>query len=221
MPTTREPTDFVRLEQLVTSERMAPYLAATHGDLRHAFELYDWNVEASAAVLAVVARVEVVLRNALDRRLRGWATKFGLADWVDDPPLDDRGRRDVVEARRRVSQGGRTPTHGHIVAELNLGFWRYLISKKYFTALWIPDLADAFPFAPANMRVRRAAVEHDAQGVLFLRNRAAHHEPIHRRDLIDDLHRALRLAAAVDPVAEKWVRSRERITEIAAQRPTY
>lgn len=181
--------------------------------------MYDWNVEASAAVLAVVARVEVVLRNALDRQMQVWAAGRGFAEWVHDPPLDDRGRQDVAEAIRRASAGGRVPTHGHIVAELSFGFWRFLTSQRYLTALWIPHLGAAFPHANGHMRQRRTAVEHDARGIHFLRNRAAHHEPIHQRDLHRDLERMLHLLGAIDGNAQRWVRLRERITEIAGQRP--
>lgn len=208
-----------RLEQLVTPERLTPYLAATHKDLRRAIELYDWNVEASAAVLAVAARVEVILRNALDQQMQMWGATHGFADWMDGAPLDQRGLRDIQEARRRTARYGASATHGHRVAELSLGFWRYLCGRKYLASLWAPHLGAAFPFAVGNARVVRAQVESDAQQLLFLRNRAAHHEPIHRRDLVADLNQVLRLATAIDPVAEQWVRSRERITEMVAQRP--
>ena len=110
-------------------------------------------------------------------------------------------------------------THGHVVAELNLGFWRYRASRKYLTTLWVVHLSEAFPHLDQDPQSKRVRIESDAQQLLFLRNRAAHHEPIHRRNLVVDLERALRLVATIDPVAEQWVRSCERITEVVAQRP--
>lgn len=222
MPTPSDDgNDCIQLEQLVTPQRLAPYLAFARQDLKLAFELYDWNVEVSAAVLAVAARVEIILRNTLDRQMQAWGTAHGFVDWMDGAPLDRRGLQDIQEARRRTSRYGANATHGHRVAELSLGFWRYLCGKRYLASLWAPHLVQAFPFATGNARVIRAQVESDVQQLLFLRNRAAHHEPIHWRDLISDLAQVLRLVAAIDPVAEQWVRNRERITEIVAQRPMH
>lgn len=212
--------DYEALQRLVTPERLTSYVESTDGDIRRAFALYDWNIEVSAAVLSTAAMVEVVLRNALDRQMAAWARSRGLADWLDAPPLDARGLADVSQALSRASRGRRRPvTHGHIVAELNLGFWRYLTSRKYLTTLWVVHLSEAFPHIDQDPLSKRVRVESDAQQLLFLRNRAAHHEPIHRRNLVADLNRALRLVAAIDPVAEQWVRARERVTEIASQRP--
>ena len=220
MPTSRSGgTDYTRLEKLVTSQRLAPYLAVAHQDLKLAFELYDWNVEVSAAVLEVAARVEVILRNTLDRQMQAWGAAHGFADWMDGAPLDRRGLQDIQEARRRTSRYGAKATHGHRVAELNLGFWRYLCGKKYLASLWAPHLVHAFPFATGSARVIRSQVESDAQQLLFLRNRAAHHEPIHWRDFTADLVQVLRLVAAIDPDAHEWVKRTERITEVVSRRP--
>ena len=35
-----------------------------------------------------------------------------------------------------------------MIAELSLGFWRYLVESRYFTALWVPATHAAFPTAP-------------------------------------------------------------------------
>ena|SRR6266545_1655151 len=56
----------------LTVERSGSYLAATGQDLERAFQLYEWNIRASAGVLTTTAMVEVVVRNALDEQLRGW-----------------------------------------------------------------------------------------------------------------------------------------------------
>lgn len=211
--------DYLRLRDLITAERLGSYLTWGRGDLDRAFELYEWNMEASAASLSVAAMVEVIIRNALDRELTAWSAVRRTGEWLNLVPLDQRGRDDIMKAQARAARGGRAVKHGHVVAELSLGFWRYLMSRKYLTSLWIPALGQAFVHAPGDQRTKQRQLESDAQQVLFLRNRAAHHEPIHRRNLSGDLHRALRLVAAVDPVAETWVRARERLSTVIAQRP--
>ncbi|NNG34925.1 hypothetical protein [Nakamurella aerolata] len=211
--------DYTLLQDLITTERLSSYFKWAGGDLDRAFELYEWNMEASAAALSVAAMVEVIVRNALDRELTAWAAKRQLGDWLAAVPLDPRGREDIVKARARAARGGRQVKHGHVVAELSLGFWRFLLASKYLTSLWIPALGRAFPFAAGDERTKRRQMESHAQQILYLRNRAAHHEPIHRRDLAADMRRALRLVGAVDATAESWVRSRERLTTVIAERP--
>jgi hypothetical protein len=76
------------------------------------------------------------------------------------------------------------------------GFWRFLCAKDYLTSLWVPVLAAAFPNHPAgDVRTIRTDVEDHMQKLHFLRNRIAHHEPIHRRNLADDANAVDDLAA--------------------------
>lgn len=211
--------DYTLLQDLITTERLGSYLKWAGGDLNRAFELYEWNMEASAAALSVAAMVEVIVRNALDRELTAWASARQLGDWLAAVPLDQRGSEDILKARARAARGGRQVHHGRVVAELSLGFWRFLLANKYLTSLWIPALGKAFPFAAGDERTKRRQIESHAQQILYLRNRAAHHEPIHRRDLSADVRSAIRLVAAVDSTAENWLRTRERLTTMIAQRP--
>lgn len=213
------PVDYERLRELLSAERLGSYLTASDGELEQAFALYEWNIEAAAAALSLTAMVEVVVRNALDSQMTSWAAGRPTADWLATAPLDGRGRADILKAKERAARGGRQVTHGHIVAELNLGFWRYLVSRRYYASLWVPNLRHAFPRtdAPANQHRRR--VESDLEQLLYLRNRAAHHEPIHRRDLMADLERAIALLACIDPEAARWCRQRETVSAVALRRP--
>lgn len=86
---------------------------------------------------------------------------------------------------------------GKVIAELPVGFWRFLVESRYFTTLWIPANHAAFPGGPADARDRQRAVAGRLQQLTFVRNRAAHHEPIHKRDLIKDLRSATDLAGGV------------------------
>lgn len=205
---------------LITAERLSSYLAATHGDLDRALKLYDWNTQASAAVLATSAMVEVIVRNALDVSLRQWADRRrGGAQWLDAAPLDAQGMADVVKARERATRRGRDPeVHGKVVAELSFGFWRYLTASRYLTALWIPGAHAAFPNGPPDLRVRREQVERRLHNLMIVRNRAAHHEPIHRRDLARDLRDAVSVVGWVHPQGAVWLRARSDLLQVAAER---
>lgn len=215
-----QPVSYESLRSLLTTERLGSYTAAAQGDLRGAFELYEWNIEVAAAAMSLTAMVEVVLRNALDREMRAWAKRRGVDDWMAAAPLDDHGRTDIAKARRRAAHG-HDPTHGHVVAELNFGFWRFLMAKRYLTALWVPAMHNAFPHAPGDARQKQTALEAHAQQLLFLRNRAAHHEPLHRRNLASDLTRALDLVGSIHPAARDWVASTQRLSALLRERPSY
>ena len=214
--------DYVALHELLTAERMGSYFAESKGDLDGAFQLYEWNMAVSAAVMHLTGMVEVVVRNALDKQLQVWAIAQRGRSWLDLAPLDGRGKADIVKAHERATGFGRFPeVHGKVVAELSLGFWRFLVAKRYLTSLWLPVLAAAFPAGPADLGERRRAVEDRLKRLMEVRNRAAHHEPIHRRDLAADVLAAVEIASWVHPAARSWVSSRSYVAALIATRPQF
>lgn len=196
---------------LISQERLRSYLAVTRTESQ-ALRLYEWNGRAAAATLQTVAMVEVIVRNALDRELNEWVNhRSSPLAWFDAVPLDSKGLADLVEARRRATRHGRLPEHhGKVIAELSFGFWRYLTASRYLTALWVPALHRAFAHGPADLRTRRRAVEHHLSDLGFVRNRAAHHEPIHQRDLAADLATAVELGTWISADAGAWIDAQAR-----------
>lgn len=212
--------DYSALSGLLTAERLGSYLSWSGGDLEEAFALYEWNMTASAAVMHTTGMVEVVVRNAMDAALQDLANRRRWASWFDSAPLDQRGRVDVRKARDRATRFGAVPeVHGKVVAELTLGFWRYLAASRYLTALWTPALFEAFPNGPADKRQRQRRVDRHLKDLHLVRNRAAHHEPIHRRDLARDLASAVEIAQWIDPVAGQWVADLSTLAEAISTKP--
>ncbi|ROR72988.1 hypothetical protein EDD31_1353 [Bogoriella caseilytica] len=209
------------LRDCLTHERLGSYLKASRNELSEAFALYEWNMEASASVLSLTSMTEVVVRNALDRELTAWAArKDADREWFDLAPLDSQGRQDLAKARDRATRRGKQPErHGKVIAELSLGFWRFLVEQRYFTSLWVPATHASFPGGPADLRARQRAVKNRLQQLTFVRNRAAHHEPIHRRDLLNDLRAAIDLAEWACPDAGAWTRATSTLAEVARKRP--
>lgn len=205
----------------VTAERLGSYLRASGGDVADAFALYEWNMRAAASVMELTSMVEVVARNALDRELRDWAHRRRAgASWLDAAPLDPQGATDIRKARDRATRRGqRAEVHGRVIAELPLGFWRYLVESRYLTALWVPATQRAFPAGPPDLRTRQRDVAFRMQQLNFIRNRAAHHEPIHARDLGKDLRFALDLAAWISPAAGGWVNATSSLLSIISSKP--
>lgn len=209
------------IRDLLTADRLRSYLASCGDDLDAALRLYDWNLAASGAVLQTTAMVEVVVRNAVDDQLVEWAARRGAGSWLAAIPLDRRGRADIDKARRRATGFGRERLdHGKVLAELSFGFWRYLMAQRYHASLWVPVLHRAFSGGEVDLRERRRRVERHLADLMLVRNRAAHHEPIHRRDLTQDLAAAVEVLAWIHPDAGAWLAEKSAIpTIIAARRP--
>ncbi|MFI5914631.1 hypothetical protein [Dactylosporangium sp. NPDC051541] len=209
--------DLVVLEQRLSPERLGPYRGARGGDLRAALALYRWNAEVSAALAATIGHVEVLLRNALHDELEAWsASAFGERRWFLDPGgvLSVEALNDIVKARARATRDGRAESAGRVVAELNLGFWRFLLARQYDRGLWVPCLHKAFA------RQRRATVYQAITVLHEARNRMAHHEPMFNRPL-DGLYRtSLQVAEWICPTSRRWIEEGSHVPAALAGRPS-
>jgi hypothetical protein len=205
------------LRRRLSPERLSPYLATVGGDLSAALDLYAWNSDLSASLFRTIGHVEIIVRNALHENLTSWsARRFGEPRWYLDPGqvLQIRALRDIRAARERAAQKPGDETPGRIVAELNVGFWRYLLAGHYDRTLWRATLHHAFPGE------RRRRVVHDAAEVLHrCRNRLAHHEPIFNKP-VEDIHfTVLALADWICPVSRTWIEQRCLTLHTLVQRP--
>jgi hypothetical protein len=209
-----------QIAALLTTDRLRSYIGAT-GSVRDAVRLYEWDMRAAADVVELTGVVEVVVRNALDDQLRSWAAeRRGQDSWFDVIPLDRRGTNDLATARSRAMRGTRRGEDpGRVVAELSFGFWRYLVESRYLTSLWTPALYRAFPHGDADVLTRQRDVRATMQQLHFVRNRAAHHEPIHGRHLARDLALAIELLGWVSPVAASWASTTTSLGGTIAERP--
>jgi hypothetical protein len=214
--------------QRLTTDRLGSYLAATAGDLALAVELYDWNTEVGGAFHEDIGRIEVVLRNALDAALvahgntKGWPTVWYQRRQLFPGKHGDRALVDIATARKRATRRGKAEVHGKVIAELSFGFWRYLCTPAYLTSLWVPALADAFPHHPkhGDPRAVREDVDDRVQRIHFLRNRIAHHEPIHHRNLQRDVDSIVDLTRWICPDTREWLTSTSRVPDVLPRRPT-
>ncbi len=217
-PKSIEAPDDKAVIELISPDRLNPYLTACAGDSAAALALYRWNSDLAAAFFEPLGHLEIMLRNALDARLVGRQQSRGrTAEWYRDRqvPLSDKARGDIAQAQERAGWGATTIPRGKIIAELSFGFWRFLLARQYRSSLW-PDLAGAFPHAP-----NRAlpTVEEPVKRLHKFRNRIAHHEgiwhlaPEARRD---DIQTVL---GFITPAAAAWVAHASRIDDVLARRP--
>jgi hypothetical protein len=207
-------TETRTMTRRLSPERLGPYVVAAGGDVAAGLDLYAWNTHVSAALATTIGHVEVVLRNAIHENLSSWSTRrFGEPRWYLDPGrLLQPRQADVVRGVRRRLRGRESP--GHVVAELSLGFWRYLLANHYDATLWRQTLHQVFP-GQADRRIIQDAIE-----VLHLsRNRVAHHEPMFNRPIADIRFTALELVGWVCPVSRNWIERRCSVSRILSSRP--
>ncbi len=216
------------IAQRLTMDRLRSYLVATNGDLPSAIALYDWNAQVGGALHEDIGRLEVVFRNAIDEALVAYGTTQRWPTvWYRRRQLFPGGKHgaraldDIKVARVRATRRGVPEVHGKVVAELSFGFWRFLCTKPYLTSLWVPTVADAFPNHPdhGDPRAVRQAVDDRIQRVHFLRNRVAHHEPVHQRNLKRDLNSIAELAGWISTDARDWIVGVSRAVDVIDRRP--
>jgi hypothetical protein len=214
------PDHIASVRHSLSHERLTSYDRRTDGDRFASLELYEWNTDASAACYATLQAVEVVLRNAIHDQLTALHRARGRSGtWLDDPAhlLEPRRRTDILDARRRVARQRRLATPGRLIAELPFGFWRFLLSARYEQSLWTPALRHAFPHLRPQ---RRRIVAGPMERLHHLRNRIAHHEPIHDHDLAAYHDDMLTVVGAICPYTCEWMASRSELPSVIAVRPT-
>lgn len=215
--------------------RLQPYLGATHGHVKDALRLYQWNVELSGAVYEALHVFEVVLRNAIDGPLCVWnagqVDRAGRAhgtDWLLDPAHllgrlagDDirKATRFATRALRTVANPDPQPVHGDVLAQPSFATWRYLLPDRDpgRQRLWHDAVHAAFPHLARPVPDLVDSVEH----IYRLRNRVAHLEPLlHTATVSRQLAGMRKVLAEIDPHAEQWLTSRQRVSTVLRQRPS-
>ncbi len=212
------------LRAAIGAERLSGYERAASGDPARALDLYTWNAAVSAAAFEDLGVLEVVLRNACHTQLQRWnAAQGNPHPWYHHPVLSPRHMQDVGAARSRVAQGKKTETEGRVVADLMLGFWRLLHSKSYEVTLWRPCLRLAYP---GIAKLDREDVYDRLDHLNTLRNRVAHHEPVHGSTIghvnadLGALHaELLELLGWLNPSVRGWVQTHSRVPALLRRKP--
>ena len=220
--------NFQAIADRLTTARLGSYLRATSGDIETAVRLYDWNTNAASALYEDLGRLEVVFRNAIDGALmrygreKGWQEVWYRRVQLFSGQQASRAQDDIDAARLRATRYGKDEEiHGKVVAELNFGFWRYLCERPYLTSLWVPAVGSAFPMHPeaSNPRQIRTDAADRMQRLHFLRNRIAHHEPIHQRNLSRDHAHVLEIVSWICSDCRTWIATTSRTPAVLAARP--
>lgn len=209
------------LVSLFTPERLAPYLHESDGDIDLALQLYAWSAAITAASMEVVAYIEVMLRNAVDRELSRYANEpQRKIPWFMVPSITGGSHEaitksvEVARSRLRALSPHRD-SRGQIIASLSFGFWTELFGSKH-EDLWRSALSDALPGTPAG---RRKNVMAKLERLRPFRNRLAHHDSLLSQDILFQLEEMLTLAEWISPAARTWLESQEKVSALYRERP--
>jgi hypothetical protein len=199
--------------------RFARYLEETNGDEKAAVTLYHWNSRIASALYIPLQVWEITLRNRLHNFL---CWKYG-PDWPRDErralkQLKPHHKRAVAEATTRQSQKrGSSLTPDAIVADLSIGFWVGLLSRDYEIPFsWRYNLPRIFP---KESTLERASGFDLCQDLADLRNRVAHHEPVHNQPLAERHGQINRLLKAMNEGAHRFSVLASDFEAVWAQRP--
>lgn len=198
--------------QLVSEQRLDTFRKYAKDDQR-AFELHNLTLQVGSTLMAIIALVELSLRNLADVRI---AEDLGQSDWLRMPThglkLDDQEKRAIKMAIQHAQKAEYSKltyaekkqldatiyphgvpqnikhdtlskkrqetflvSHGQIIAQTTIFFWKRLFSSDYDSALWKRSLRKLFP----QKSVARADVAKHLEVLYSARNRIAHHEPVY------------------------------------------
>jgi len=229
------------VEHLLGRARLAPYLAATGGDVAAAEDLYHWNTMLAGAIHAQLCHVEVLVRNAMDRALSDWCQTEGHPrEWTQAQSTPEllykASGKAILLARGRAAgsahardknhhRHGEAPTHDDVIAQLTFGNWSFLLGatargleKRRAQELWTRALSPAFPDAYQDDR-GRMFVGQRMERLRNLRNRVSHHENLINVDVDHRLRDMNTLLSSVRSDYPAWAMSRSRVRAVAKLDP--
>ena len=160
------------LDYYLSAPRLYIYLKISDNNIERAIYLYKLNIKISESFYPVLSIIEVCLRNAIHENFKQY---FNNEYWFrDNLPADFNPI--INEAIEKIKSQNKKVNPDRIVAELNLGFWNRLFSKKYSHLLWKP-LRLIFTNLPKHLR-QRQVVANKLYNIRIIRNRIYHYEPI-------------------------------------------
>lgn len=210
------------LEEAISSERFATYLAHVDGDREQALRLYEWNIAASAAFYFPLQALEVCLRNACHRRLQA---TYGVKWYQTEKlKLDWQAQDRIRKVLSNSNDPSRPKEPPDVVAALSFGFWVSLFGPgghtqpygrgpraNYEMTLWRPALRGMFKGAQS---LRRKDLHRSLNYLRNFRNRVAHHEPIFKRHLEKDYDSIIRIVGWIYPEQCLWIEQHSRVRQI-------
>ena len=119
------------ITDLLSQKRLDKYKGVSKED---AVKCHLYNCELAEAFYSSLYYFEIILRNKIDLVF----SKYLGEDWIMNPKyIVDRNRDNMNSAISHMKDTKKNPTDkNHLISELSLGFWVYLFSSAYNSAIW-------------------------------------------------------------------------------------
>lgn len=216
------------LYKTLSASRMGTFDDAVMHTTCSAIDLYAWNANVSAALLAPLHICEVSLRNAVSEALEVMYGQNWPWDGAFRRSLPNPSGRSVYSPRRDIENtSARYQTTGKVIPELKFVFWETMLTGRHDGRIWNSQLHSIFPNLPTfPARTRQKEIKlgrlylHDRiENIRSLRNRIAHHEPIFSRNLLEDMRSIEAITRARCNVTCDWMLQTELATITILERP--
>lgn len=189
------------LSKTLSTERFERYLAMCNNNAHSAIDLYSINVLLSERLYCGLHMLEVTLRNVIDNALSSaYHSEWYNDDTIVTLPLQ---KKLIAEAKKKLGRFKHNYSRGHVIAELNLGFWTSFFHSEYET-LWQQTLYKIARTAEGK-HYKRKYFSKRLSDIRNLRNRVAHHEPITHLNLKLLYQDIVDVISALSPEAYEWV----------------
>lgn len=171
------------LTDLFSSIRLSSYKYDDNDTNSIILDRYLYNIELSKSLYPLLSILEISLRNRINKAL----DTVIMSDWLlkeaaQQNVLLANEHKKLIEAKQKlINKGHKNFSKDDLTAELSLGFWIHLCTKRYKTALWHKQgffrivFADYPNFAEFDKLSRIFPL---LQLMLKIRNRVFHHEII-------------------------------------------
>lgn len=171
------------LVKLFSPNRLNSYKYESKDDDSIALERYLFNIEVSKSLYPLLSLLEISLRNRINQAIEEVIKPDWLLKEINQQSiLLPNEHKKLLDAKQKlINKGHKNISKNDIIAELSLGFWIHLCTKRYKTALWHKQgffrivFADYPNFSEFD---KLSKVFPILQLMLKLRNRVFHHEII-------------------------------------------
>lgn len=202
------------LKTSLSTKRFHAYLLKAGFDENHAIQLYLYNARLSKSFLFPIHILEITLRNRIHQILAEDFTQ----NWHQNPDflniLTTQSRSSIDTAIARTRHKSK-PEIDDIIASLTFDFWSNLFRPEYDRLLWQSRMKRLLPQRPFSRR--------DFQQLLasinYLRNRIAHHEPIHYLNLSLEHSNIMEALTACCQTTANWTKSHSTVHQVLRTKP--
>ena len=193
-----ENDSYLQIESNLSKDRLDNYGKMDNANQETILARYLWNIAVSQSLYQLLHFFEIILRNKINNAFIAFT---GHPDWYNESSFDQYTEDMLNKAMEKLDTRKTNYNDGHLVAELNLGFWTSLFNKynsqyKFQGKVCKSTFSNCRPAERKNQEIHKKL-----EKIRTLRNRVSHYERIiHWKDLQEQHDLILLLIKYMDNV---------------------